>query len=912
MIALAVALVTPAQAFETTWLGGEGNWLDDTRWSYQVLPDYMTDVRIDGSELVPSLVNIANGRVGAQAANLTIGPWATLSTQRSVMAWNDVVSTGRIELIGSTGNTSTSVDLDVRQGKVRLAAGGSTVLSGRSDIRVGDSATGLTIESGHVLSGNGAVTARKLLNQGLIEAQGGTLTVGSFSSSSLAMTNEGMLRAATGAQLQLAGYVENSGQGRVELNDSTLSVNGTLAGGTIVANGSQNMISGSMYNVTFQGRAQSTGLLLMGTFTNDGVIDLVSYGTGTYAPDFGDWYHELVTIEGRGDINATGPLGANLHNVTLGAGQTFRGSAVVNGSFVNHGRVILQGSAGLSAGYQAQTFMNRGVIEVSAGSQLNPTTGLDNEGGNVYFAAGSTLGGMSATQSVRGGVLHAAGGLLVQGPATFADLALNGSWQLGSDATLHVKGTIQINHGLTLGESGGRGANLVLAGDTHLTGAGETVLTGSSYIQNDWSNYSQSLLTIDAGHTVRGNGFISAALLNKGLIQVDAGGRIQISSSSPWFNRGTLRTLGGGTLHLAGGTLDNEGGLIDLGDGGQLFDYSGKISGGVLRGGTQTDAVILANELNNITLTGRIKGSNNTLWNGGTVSLSGTVTNQGVLTVGGEAGGLLVRTEANLAGRGRTVLQGADGYLAIRGEQGSTGTLTIAADHTVVGHGQTVFLDVINKGSLSAEGGDLRMLYAQQLVNEGVLHVTQGSKLETDGRVIQQGSESRLVIDGRLKTPGLDMKAGTLQGPGVLEGDLRVEGGSVNLSTITGALAVTGNYWAGEGSTLAIDLSSSTDALVSLTVGGNASLDGLLVLDFGAFAQFGDSFTLLSSSGLLTGVFSDVTVRGTDLQVTLSYLDNRVTASLAQAVPELSTWWMTLIGLGAVAGVVRGRQRASV
>jgi hypothetical protein len=209
---------------------------------------------------------------------------------------------------------------------------------------------------------------------------------------------------------------------------------------------------------------------------------------------------------------------------------------------------------------------------------------------------------------------------------------------------------------------------------------------------------------------------------------------------------------------------------------------------------------------------------------------------------------------------------------------------------------------VVNRGLWVVQGGDLQMYNTPQLVNEGILRITQGNALLSDARLVQRGAGSSLVIEGRLSAPGVDIQSGVVQGSGVIEGDLSLQAATLNISAATGVLSVTGDLSLSDDSNLVIDLNSAADAQLNFNVGGKASLAGLLSLNFGPQVQAGDSFTLLSSGGLLSGVFRDVVVRGTDLQVAVSYAANGVKVAV---VPEPATWAFMLMGMGALAWVRR-------
>ena len=889
-VAVAMSAQAQAQSYPNEWLGGTGNWFDPNQWSDGNTPDYYMDLVVRGTADLPSVVNIEAGSLTfpGSANSLDLGAFSTLSVRKGASFRENLVSAGRIEVF-STGGTLVQVS---SLGSMTLASGGTTLLSGR---RATLSSPTIALQAGHVLTGDGDVIVNSLVNEGTIEAKSGSLSIAGFASNTLNLVNKGLIRVSNAATLRITGNVQNS-QRVIELNGGTLSVMGQLSGGTVLGLGSSSGLGATLADVTLQGTLRSGGFGVVGTLTNNAVVELVQSSASSSGPSLGNFgSNALALIDGRGEINATGAMPASLYNLTLGEGQTFRGSAVIYGAFTNRGRMLIQGASGLSTDYQAQAVLNRGLIEVATGSKLTSTATLDNRDGTVLFNTDSQLGAGSV---VSGGTLQAATSVTLNGTVTFSDLALKGNWSLAPDAKLRTQGTLEVQDTLSIGSSGA-GSALVLVGDTRLGGEGQTVLSDASRIDNDQPNYTNHLLTIGSGHALRGGGIVSVRLLNEGVIRVDAGQNLQISGGYGVTNRGVIDTKGGSTLRLFS-ALDNKGGLIDLGDGGRLLTGT-PITGGTLIGGALREASIQATELRDITLNGRLTATGVNAWSPGIVGLSGTVTNQGVLTVSPN-GGLRVTGAATLDGSGRTELQGGQGQAVIEGQNGSDSTLTIGKDQTVVGHGWTTYAGVVNRGQWVVQGGDLQMYNTPQLVNEGVLRITQGNALLSDARLVQRGAGSSLLIEGRLSAPGVDIQSGVVQGSGVIQGDLSMQAATLNISAATGVLSVTGDLFLSDDSNLVIDLSSAVDAQLNFNVGGSASLAGLLSLNFGAQVQAGDSFTLLSSGGLLSGVFRDVVVRGTDLQVAVSYAANGVKIAV---VPEPATWAFMLMGMGALAWVRR-------
>jgi hypothetical protein len=103
---------------------------------------------------------------------------------------------------------------------------------------------------------------------------------------------------------------------------------------------------------------------------------------------------------------------------------------------------------------------------------------------------------------------------------------------------------------------------------------------------------------------------------------------------------------------------------------------------------------------------------------------------------------------------------------------------------------------------------------------------------------------------------------GTLKGVGTIQGNVNNSGGTVAPGASPGTLTITGNYTQGASGTLDMEIGGLTAGTQydQLVVQGSTSLAGTLntTLVNGFVPVAGNTFTLIQSTGPLTGTFSTV------------------------------------------------------
>ena len=908
-IVLAAALVSGlAQAETLEWIGGWSElWRDGTNWSPVGEPFMDTSVLIASGEAMihPS----DNSEIGS----LMLGPDGGLKLNAELKINGNFVSEGRLTM---GGVRFASPRLNVL-GDSLLSGAGTTVLSQAANVRRAIFTTqGLTVNAAHTLTGaSGEIHASSITNRGVIESSGWLSVQAASEGSLLTLANTGVIRVVNGGRLQLYSSVNvDNRTGTIDIVDGLVSGGGATINGTVKGHGANSKLESMIQDATLLGTLRSTSLVVSGTVVNNAVLTLESESFN-YPPHLTGIQDGFIGGEGRIEV-ASGAV-AEVKDITLGSGQTFVGAALLSGAVVNQGVVHVRDKWTLDE-YEGQRLVNQGTINVGQNAALELNDGvLDNAGGTLTFEGVSGIyAGYRGTGWVSGGTVKTTGQTWVSGDLAFKDVALSGELAVGA-SQLGLRGQIQVSSTLSVGKDAQQGGALRLHGDTVLTGGGTTVLArgsdGSSSVIESYPYSGGAQLTVDASHTVRGEGAINVAVLNKGLLLVDTGSGLRFGAAVT--NTGTIRAQGGDVSFYT--NVLNRGGLIDIANGGLL------VGGGVIEGGVivaQGDGARLqVSELRDLTLRGNWTAASTWQYSAASVGMSGTITHDGVLRVGGVSsngeliGNLVVRGAGVLAGTGRTEIVGEGTQMpGLSGESWfPRASLTNAAGHTVAGRGGIANLNILNHGLFAAQGGTLTFIGAA-LRNEGQLRIDQGARLQMPEALVQDGPQSRTIVAGRLDAPRVDLLGGELSGSGVIHGALNVTGGTVRVGGDAGALSLEGDFTASDDSTLAVNLKDVVaGGEARLFVSGNAALAGLLILEFGADAKLGDTFEILYGSSLVSGAFSRVDVIGSELSASVNYFDDHVSVSLVSSVPEPSTSVLAMVGVGLLAVAIRRSRRRS-
>ena len=558
------------------------------------------------------------------AGSVVVGPGGTLAVAGTLAMGTTGISAAALDATG--GGAAAVLAL------VMSDSADSIYVDAASIVEVGSAGTGqagrLTIDAGAALRGQGSANAYGLVaNSGILEAAGGTLSVGALSGS-------GTLQIDAGATLALNGAC-GSGQGVLFAGaNATLAINqeffapsgvisGFAAGDAFDVRGSQ--ISTARYAggvlTLFYGGQVAAMLQLAGNYAGD-VFLTAGDGAGgtsvTVAPASGGGSHAspgtttpdqyVWTAAGSGAWNSAGnwqdlttgaspariaPGAANL--VTIDASQsTFD---VISGP-ANAASLALQGEVALSGAYAIGTL----TVGQSAGAitlgTLDLLAGTAVSAGSAWVADGAvSVAGSACVLSVAG-TLTLGGGVAGVGlPTASLDVTAGGAVQVGA---------------LLMG--GGSGASVT----TDPTGSVEIGTAGGAQA---------GAVTIDAGATLAGNGQVDpfGTVVDNGTILASGG------LASGGLASGGLAS--GGTLTL--GAVSGSGSLA-VAAGATLELYSATGAAIVLQGSASTGGSTLAFTSARAAPTGTITG----LVLGDVIHLEGSPLGSAQFTASGNGGSL--------------------------------------------------------------------------------------------------------------------------------------------------------------------------------------------------------------------------------------------------------------------------------
>ncbi len=585
-------------------------------------------------------------------------------------------------------------------------------------------------------------------------------------------------------------------------------------------------------------------------------------------------------------------------------------------------------------------------------------------------------------------VIDSGDALVIGGSAAFADnpmYAISHSQLVVTDAGAGAG--IANNGTLRLSSDSVKRALLGVVGTVTLSGTGQTVLhNGRSLSSPDSSDHQDQIiygrgqvfgsnappqLVIDTGHTLRGTGMVgfrgningtnnanALDLTNRGTVLADAPGELWLTGLNSTaarprslVNQGLMRAENTGRLRIDA-LLDNTGGVVEAAEGSVVWlgpDVLGgtlrSIGSGVLRtAGTNSSATFLTG----VTLEGRLHLADGMHVNWGSGGQASTVTNNGVIALGGArpgfvsvvTGGVMtVYGDTQLAGTGRIALTD-DASNLIGGYGGFIGrapVLTLGTGQVLSGAGK-ITTAVVNQGRIEADGAVNSLLVGSGgvLTNQGSLLVTGSAPVAlkvNGGTVVNEATltiHAGSMLEGSvLQTGGTTTVQGTLQG-----GFFRLEGGVLKgTGTITSAVNNVGGVFAPGNSPGALTLSSYSQTAGDLVleidgdgaalrdhliITGNASFTGgRIVLDFGDYTGSGELVLgdvlqvggRLSLAHPLTGQAAQIEVIGLapGLGAQVAWQGQSLGITVTSAVPEPATWALWLAGLAGAAMLRRHR-----
>lgn len=638
-------------------------------------------------------------------------------------------------------------------------------------------------------------------------------------------------------------------QGAFVCNGETFNFNGgTITGTAIRMNGG---------NLNIVGTASAafdlfTSVNYTGNITPAQTVQIIGSPSGT------------GTMNAQADLSNSGQL---TFTSTAGLGAVLStGSTVTNNA---DGVIDILPGAGGARTLNVSNFINNGTVNANASTTLNRTSGsyTNNASFNIGAGSGITLNGSGVLSfNQDGGTLDVQGGFTSNGE-TFnynggsitgndidiaggtLNIATAGPGNFDLVTTVTYAGDISGNQSIDIiGSPSGTGT---MSASGNVNNSGVLTLTSTAALgatitsPSTLTNNAGGIINIEAGsggaRTLNTTGFV-----NDGTVNVNASTTLNATSGT-YTNNGSMTVAGGTTITMGGGGVlsfnQNAGTLNLLGNfvsNGETFNYNGgTISGSdiQLNGGSLNLATPNAGRFDMITT---VNHSGNTSSNQaidiigspngtGTLSASGAFSNSGIITMTSTAATGATISSPSL------VTNNSDGQIIIN--PGSGGARTITASLTNDG-----LLDVNAHTTVNAPSGTL--------TNRGMFDIASGAEI---------------IISGS-GTVTLNNDGGTITGGGILDlnsSDVVVNNGITAPGSSAGTLTVQGNWNQGSGGQLQIEV-GGTNAGVDhdvLAITGAANLDGALHVSLinGFTPSVGDSFTILTATGGVSGRFSQIT-----------------------------------------------------
>ena len=576
-LAIVLAHLTATAQTPVQFVGGTGDWSDNTTWSPQIVPTSVEDVsitnagtlRLDTSPLINGLtLGNSSATISADTAQTlflsgpftwsagTLGNNVTVEAQSGSKTGNGTMQNAVLKLTGSwthsagftsggtfvnplisietnavyditfdgtvTSGDNTDAITNLAGGTFRKSAGTSTsIVDWRFDNRgTVDVHTGtISLREGGNYGGttmvsNGAVL---LLDAGTFTlANGGTASgAGTFQVETVADTPGGGTFTSS-ADLQLNSGGTLGGNGTLELNDPFL-----VTGGTINDSVTVNVNSGGIIGANVS--AQSTMKLNLNAGTLIHTNGLITGGT------FNDpaWTVKSGAVL---DLQSDGTTfsGDNSDHLTNHAGGIVRkstgtGTTVIDWFFANEGQVDVQ----------------TGALELNDSGTIGGTISVSNNSTLLYDAGSFTL--------VDGASINGAGTTRVE---TVVDVANGATYTADSD--------LHLNTGGLLGGSG-----ILNVNETFLITSGAmndslTVnLNAGGIIGGSVAAQSTMKLNLNAGTLVHTNGLISGGTFNSPAWTVKSNAMLEFRSDGTTFsgdNSDHLTNHTGGIVRKSTGT----------------------------------------------------------------------------------------------------------------------------------------------------------------------------------------------------------------------------------------------------------------------------------------------------------------------------------------------------------------------
>jgi fibronectin-binding autotransporter adhesin len=466
------------------------------------------------------------------------------------------------------------------------------------------------------------------------------------------------------------------------------------------------------------------------------------------------------------------------------------------------------------------------------GSLLSPSTSWT--AGNADFntstnwgsgvpnstTSGCIINGTTTTPAVANLAPNAVASVLnlQVGTSTNANDTLN----IGNNSQFSVYGTQIINNGAINMNAAANDTYIILQNSVTLSGTGTLTMSATTG-GNNYIEQGASALTLTNQSTIQGAGTIGNGgliLANSGIVDGNVSGSTNglfLNSSGGITNTGTLEATAGGTLNMQTVTT-NTGGNITASGTGSVVNFTSSVTGGTLNSSSGGILQTAANDTANLSGVTISTGSTYTTGNNTDLIISGTITNNGNLSIAAGANTALMELAANttLKGGGTVTLSQGTGQALI--EQASAGLTLENFNNTIQGAGTigdgalTVLNDTAGKIIANTSGQTLTLNPSSTVTNLGLLEATNGGTLAISGTTVTNTGANITANGGTVTFASTIINGGTLNSSnsGLLE---TAANGTATLNGVTistGSTYSTGN---------------NTDLLVSGTITNNGNIN---------------------------------------------------------------------------------------
>jgi fibronectin-binding autotransporter adhesin len=881
-------------------------------------------------------VNLANSAtVNANVSGGTLYLYSATATNTGTL---QATGGGTLTIYNSTvTNTGGTISTDSSSSVViadSIVTGGNLISSGSAEIHVQNSYLGgVTITSGSTLSSDPGYNT--LLTSSI--TNDGSLLIGSSAGAGYLYVTTNLTIGGTGAVTlnNAASYIRADGYGGTGTtltNPSTIQGQGYIYDVNLANSGTVNAnVSGgtlSLYEMTASnsGTLQATGggtlYIYDSTVTNTSTAAIATDASSSVVISDSTVTGGNLTSSGSAEIHLEN---SNIGGVTITSGSTVSSDAGYNNfltsSITNNGSILIGNSTG--AGYlYVTTNLTIGGTGVTTLNNANSYIRADGYGGTgVTLTNPSTIQGQGYIYDVNlanSGTVNAnvSGGTLSLYDMTASN---SGTLQATGGGTLYIYDSTVTN--TSSGTISTDSSSSVLISDSTVTG-GNLTSAGSAEIHLESSDIGG--VTITSGSTVSSdpgyNNFLTSSITNNGSILIGSGagaGTVYVT---------TNLTLGGSGVT----TLDNANSYI------RADGYGGQ-------GVTLTNQNTINGQgfIYDITLTNQ--GTVDANVSGGTLSIyDAVVNNSGVLRA--DAGATLDLTTStlnNFASTGATAGTLTGGTYAVY-----SGTLAFnngGFTNDIVTNAATILLDgtagapklldqsghnalanfAVNAaaGSFTIQNGVSFTTASTGFSNAGIVTIGANSTLTVGGAndYVQSGGTTTLLTgtSNLVVASGhaFDLNGGTLQGIGILTGNLVNNGGTVlpGSASSIGTLTVTGNY--DPPSISALDINIDIHGSSILDIGGTANISGttLDVSLLNGFTPMNGASYLIMETGGLTGTFTDPVIVDGNITFTENNVGNNVYLNVSVAsIPEPASWLMLALGTAVVGTTCAVRRRRAL